>query len=370
MATGCPRGGARAQVRAELVPPVGVHIGPIAMPSKKLVMYRAGAKVASVLPGEAARGLARGLGEVVARLPDYDGRRAVVASHMARVLGRPLGRSEERRMVAEVFAFYGRYWAESLRLPSVPQWKVAAGVATVGFEHVESALAAGRGAIIAAPHLGGWEWGAMYLVGIGLPVTVAVEPLEPPDLFEWFAHFRERLGMHVVPVGPGAAAAVLQALKNNHIICLLSDRLVGQASGMEVSFFGQRVMLPAGPVTLAVRSGAPLLSAAIFYGKAASSHTIVFRPPIKLPPSAPFRQLVQFGTQAVASELEHLIRQAPTQWHLLQPNWPGDPQLRRPWPLRAPASGAENGRGTTTGRSTDRASMRVAPVPSVGAPCE
>jgi len=330
------------------------------MPSKKLVMYRAGATVASVLPGEAARGLARGLGEVLGGLPDFDGRREVVASHMARVLGRPLSRTEARRMVAEVFAYYGRYWAESLRLPSMPRWKVAAGVGTVGFDHVEDALAAGKGAIIAAPHLGGWEWGAMWLVGIGLPVTVAVEPLDPPDLFEWFARFRERLGMHVVPVGPGAAAAVLAALKNNHIVCLLSDRLVGQASGMEVCFFGERVMLPAGPVTLAIRSGAPLMAAAIYYGKAASSHTIVFRPPIVLSPTAPFKETVQSGTQAVATELEQLIRQAPTQWHLLQPNWPSDPKLRRPWPLHEVASEPEQPPPAEGGRRPDGAKMRGA----------
>ena len=30
-------------------------------------------------------------------------------------------------------------------------------------------------------------------------------------------------------------------------------------------------------------------------------------------------------TQVLAHELEDLIRAAPEQWHLLQPNWPSDP---------------------------------------------
>jgi KDO2-lipid IV(A) lauroyltransferase len=29
-------------------------------------------------------------------------------------------------------------------------------------------------------------------------------------------------------------------------------------------------------------------------------------------------------TQALAAEMESLIRQAPEQWHLVQPNWPSD----------------------------------------------
>ena len=234
-------------------------------------------------------------------------------------------------MVAEVFANYGRYWAESLRLPSRTKSEILDGVTTFGWEHLEAALAGGKGAIVATPHLGGWEWGAMYLIANGIPVTVAVEPLRPPDLFEWFARFREDLGMKVVPTGPGAAGAILQALKGGHVVCLLSDREVARVSAAEVSFFGAPVMLPAGPVTLALRSGAPLMTAAIYYGKATTAHTLVFRAPVQLPPAGRFRQSVQAGTQILTVELEHLIRSAPTQWHLVQPNWPGDPGLHRPW---------------------------------------
>jgi KDO2-lipid IV(A) lauroyltransferase len=299
--------------------------------SKELALYRAGAVVASALPGEVAGTLVQGIGALMGRMPDYDGRRAVVASHMARVLGRPLGRRESGRMVAEVFANYGRYWAESLCLPSRTKAEILAGVTTFGWEHLQAALAEGKGAIVATPHLGGWEWGAMYLIAHGLPVTVAVEPLRPPDLFEWFARFREELGMQVVPVGPGAAGTILQALKDGHVVCLLSDRVVAQVSGAEVSFFGAPAMLPAGPVTLALRSGAPLMTAAIYYGKQTTAHTLVFRPPVELPAAGRFRQSVQAGTQILAVELEHLIRSAPTQWHLVQPNWPDDPRLHKPW---------------------------------------
>ncbi len=312
------------------------------MRSKQLAMYRAGTVIASTLPGVSAYRMGQGLGWVLGQLPDYDGRRAVVASHMGRVLGRPLSPRAQRRMVADVFANFGRYWAESLRLPTLSHAEVAAGIAMVGFEHVESALAAGKGAIIAAPHLGGWEWGAVYLARAGMPVTVAVEPLEPPERFEWMARFRERLGMQVVAVGPGAATAILQALRDNHIVCLLSDRLVGPTAGVEVDFFGARAKLPAGPVTLSVRSGAPLMPAAIYYGRPAISHTIVFRPPLQLAPAERFRGTIETGTQLLARELETLIREAPSQWHITQPNWPGDPKLHSVWTWFWPAARAQS----------------------------
>ena len=304
--------------------------------------FRAAAAVACALPGGASCSLGRAVGGAVALMPDLDGRRALVASHMARVMGRPLGNKEARSAVTEVFANYGRYWAESFRLPSLTPAEVEAGVVIVGREYLDAALAGGRGVIIAAPHLGGWEWGALRLLMSGLPVTVAVEPLEPPEVFEWFAQFRTRLGMNVVPVGPGAGAAMLRALADGHVLCLLSDRLVGKASGVEVDFFGSKVMMPAGPVTLALRSGAPLLTAALYDGHDAGSHTLVFRPPLKFHPDGPgsptprLRDRVRDGTQELARQLEELIGRAPTQWHLLQPNWPDDPPLRS---LRLTAAG-------------------------------
>jgi KDO2-lipid IV(A) lauroyltransferase len=300
--------------------------------SKKLAMYRALEMAASVIPADMARAMAVGVGGFIGRLPDYDGRRAVAASHMARVLGRPLGPEERRGMVAEVFANYARYWAEGLQLPALSPAEVGAGVTTVGEEHLDAARAEGQGVVIAAPHLGGWEWGAMYLIGKGMPVTAAVEMVEPREVFEWFAAFRERLGMQVVPVGPGtrAGAAILQALNEKRVVCLLSDRLVGEASGVDVSFFGEQVKMPAGPVVMALRARVPLMTAAIYYGRAANSHTLVFGPPVQLPANGRFRDLVRDGTQALAHELEELVRAAPTQWHILQPNWPNDPGLHSP----------------------------------------
>ena len=106
---------------------------------------------------------------------------------------------------------------------------------------------------------------------------------------------------------------------------------MGPTAGVEVSFFGAKARLPAGPVTMAVRSGAPLLAAAIYYGRPAISHTIVFRRPLEIATGQRFKSTVLAGTQALANELEQLIREAPSQWHMTQPNWPGDPQLHSPW---------------------------------------
>jgi phosphatidylinositol dimannoside acyltransferase len=153
---------------------------------------------------------------------------------------------------------------------------------------------------------------------------VVVEALHPADVFDWFVSFRERLGMQVISMGPGAAVACSRALVANHLLCLLCDRLVGGAAGVEVEFFGERTLLPAGPVTLALRTGAALLPCAVYFGTDSSQHVALVRPPLSLGRDGRLRDDVQRGTQLLATELEGLIRRAPTQWHLMQPNWPSD----------------------------------------------
>jgi phosphatidylinositol dimannoside acyltransferase len=295
-------------------------------------MYRTAGWLAGRLPGRTARALAETAGTVVANSGSLGTlrRRKLVAGHLRRVNASspgapPLEVAALRRAVDETFASYARYWAESLRLPSVQPAELSAGMSSDGFEHLFEALAGGQGVILALPHLGGWEWGGAWLALQGVPVSVVVEALDPPELFDWFVDFRRSLGFEVIPAGTGAGSAALRALHAGRVLALLCDRVVGGGPGVDVELFGERTLLPAGPLTLALRTGAPLVPAAVYFAPGRPDHLAVVRPPLTLEHNGRLRIDVQRGTQTLASELELLIRRAPTQWHLMQPNWPSDP---------------------------------------------
>jgi len=251
------------------------------------------------------------------------GRRAMIERHLQRV-DPSLRGPALRRAAQAAFDHYARYWVESFRLPGLTAEEVDAAFSYDGLVHLDDALGAGRGVILALPHLGGWEWGGRWIAEQGVPITVVVEPLEPPELFQWFVSFRKSLGMTVVPVGPEAGRAVLRALRQNAIVCLLCDRDI-QGGGAEVEFFGERTTLPAGPATLALRTGAPILPSAVYFTPGRESHHGVVRPAVPAERSGALHDDVARITQALARELEILIRIAPEQWHLFQPNWPSDP---------------------------------------------
>ena len=281
--------------------------------------YKVGSRLARILPSPAATlaGRAIGLGLSSA---DAD-RRRMVERHLQRIHGGTLSPLALRREVQRAFDSYARYWVESFRLPETTVEELDAGMSYQGVQHLYDARDAGKGAVLALPHLGGWDFGGAWLATQGFPITVVVEPLEPPELFEWFAAYRRSLGLEVVPLGPDAGAAILRALKGNQLAGLLCDRDIG-GGGVEVEFFGERTTLPAGPVTLALRTGAPLLPTTVYFE--GRGHRGVVRPPIDLTRRGTLREDVARLTQVLAGELEILISEAPEQWHVFQPNWPSD----------------------------------------------
>ncbi|MED5393238.1 MAG: phosphatidylinositol mannoside acyltransferase [Actinomycetota bacterium] len=282
--------------------------------------FRFASTVARLVPLGVSMPVARSVGRLAGRF-DRD-RRRLVARNLQRVVGPELNGRELRRSVSRVFASYADYYLQSFRLPWMTTEQIVAGFSEEGYERIAEALEEGNGVILAMPHLGSWEWAAHWLtLHHDVPVGCVVETLEPPELFDWYRGFRESLGMKVVGLGPSAGVETIAMLRENWAVCLPSDRHVGGA-GVEVEFFGEVTMLPAGPATLALRTGAVLLPVAI-YDHRGGCHGVV-RPPVVAKREGRLRDDVARVTRALAGELEVLIAAEPDQWHLLQPNWPSD----------------------------------------------
>jgi phosphatidylinositol dimannoside acyltransferase len=282
--------------------------------------YRLGSAITRLLP-QASWGITSTMLGSLATLGSND-KREMFERHLRRVLGSDVSSRELHRLSTKAFEWYARYYIESFRLPHLSAKQVERGFLADGYEQIPKALESGNGCILALPHLGGWEWAGRWMTDRGHELTVVVEPLEPPELFTWFRDLREALGMHVVPLGPDAGSTVVKALKANHVVCLLCDRDL-QGNGIEVEFFGERTTLPGGVATIAMRTGTTVFPTAVYFG-GERGHQAWVKEPLSLERTGKLRDDVTRVTQALAHDLETLIRRAPDQWHLFQPNWPSD----------------------------------------------
>jgi lauroyl/myristoyl acyltransferase len=245
-------------------------------------------------------------------------RREALRDNLAQVLGPSVSRRALERAVRRGFASYGRYWVEAFRLEDLAPAEIRRRLRIEGREHIDQALAEGRGAIFASPHIGNWDAGGAWLAASGYPATAVVERLRPVELFERFAAYRRALGLELVPLEDGGETlrGVLRALRAGRLACLVCDRdLTG--GGLEVRMFGAAATMPGGPASLALKTGAALLPCSVYHDRRPGHWRAVVHPPLAPEPSGDERKDVAALTQRLANEFEGLIAAAPEQWHVL-----------------------------------------------------
>ena len=285
------------------------------------LVYRSLGTAMQKLPEPVAAGAAAAV--AVALSATRSGARAMYERHIRRVVGPGLSEAEVTAYTRRAFLSYARYWLEGARLPVLSADVVADRMLIEsGWEHLVTGMEAGNGVIMALPHIGSWEWGGSWLALQGYPMTSVAEPLEPPEMYEWFVAQREAMGLTIVPLGSGASGVLLRTLRAGKLVGLLCDRDIG-GNGVEVEFFGERTTMPGGPAMLALRTGAVVLPTAVYSGPG-REHTAVIMDPVPIERTTSLRDDVSRVTQQIARDLEELIRRAPEQWHVFQPNWPSD----------------------------------------------
>ncbi len=221
-----------------------------------------------------------------------------------------------------VFAGYGRYWAEALWVRPRRRPQIERRLDGVGLDRVAEAVSAGRGMIFALPHVGNWEFAGPLGERLGFELVAVAENLSNPFLRDWFTRLRKAMGIEVVLATGRVMPDLEAAIARQAAVALLCDRDLN-GRGVPVRFFGEKTTLPAGPVALALKTGAPLFPVAAYFTDD-GGHQVVVHPALDLPDTGRRADDLVAGTQRLAEALEELIARQPEQWHLLQPNWPSD----------------------------------------------
>lgn len=229
----------------------------------------------------------------------------------------PVDALREEREVLETFVDYARCLAESLAADRPEAAGTRLDVA--GGEHLERALANGRGAVIVTAHVGPWD-AAARLLRRAVDADVIVAMVGEPDAAARSLHdaVRAKSGVRVVHVGahPLDALPLLRHLREGGVVAFQLDRGAPNGRVLEVELFGRGFELPEGPFRLAALAGAPIVP--LFARRRGFfDYAIEISAPLELPARAGHAALVEAASRAARS-MEAFIRSAPTQWFQFQ----------------------------------------------------
>jgi lauroyl/myristoyl acyltransferase len=237
-------------------------------------------------------------------------RRAALENYAA-ALGRETNDREVSRVARRAFQNYGRMLTDFLLMGSLTPEELLQHMTIDGRDHLDAALAKGRGAIMAVPHMGSWDMAGSYAGALGYPIAAVAERF-PGTLNDAVVRTRQRFGLNVIALGRSAVRGITQALQANSIVALLCD--LEQGPGVTVQFFGRRAIVPGGPAAIALKTGAALMPACQ-YTTSPGRHHVHLEPPLTWLAGETKEGLMQ----RVVGRFEDFIRQRPDQWYAFRP---------------------------------------------------
>jgi KDO2-lipid IV(A) lauroyltransferase len=272
----------------------------------RVAYYRLAAVGAAALPRPARLRLARALGRLLARAVPAE--RRAVRSNLGRVLaGAPPAVIAAK--VAETFANFGAFFADLLTLNRRPAGDLRTHVAAGdGEEHLDAALAAGRGVVLLTAHLGNWEFAGRLLSSRGGRTAHVVLSAEQDAALERYLRLDGPQLRFVTRHRATSTLGLLAALRRAELVAMQADRPTGARGDAIVPFFGEPAAFPLGPFVLARATGAAVVPAFCVMAPG-GRYRLEVDPPIWVKPGEELASLT-----VMVAALERVIGAYPTQW--------------------------------------------------------
>lgn len=246
------------------------------------------------------------------------GARRAVEDNMRHVLGLEATPTRLRHVAQSVFVNQARNYYDLFRVPSISDAQIRELVTIVGKEHLDAALAEGRGAVLVSIHFGNIDIVAQAAVIYGYPIAIVAEHLKPDILHKYVCSLRGSKGITIIPAD-GFLKPIFRALTQNQFIALAADRET-TGGGVVAEFFGAPALVPDGYVRLAMRTGVPVVPA-VSMRQPDNTFVAYVEPPIKMEKTGDTSQDIQTNLRRVLAVLERYIAAKPEQWILFQPIW-------------------------------------------------
>ena len=188
-----------------------------------------------------------------------------------------------------------------------------------GLEKIEQAHAKGQGTVIAAMHMGLWEFVPQILKSYNCPVAIVVAVQHNPLCDKIFNQFRSSDHYHYILHNRLGVRHLLKYLKSGGTVVILSDVDIG-GTGLSVPFLDQVASTPSWPAELALRTGAQMLLGytVISDGTRIEGHLVDLPDPATVLGQD---QAAKKLCETMNLAMSQVVRQYPEQWFWMQRRW-------------------------------------------------
>ena len=283
------------------------------------VSYRLLAETVGRLPPRAGYWLANRVGSLLYRV--YPGLSRVLTHNMRHVLGADADDAHVKAVAHQACVNIMKGHYDLFRLAQITNEEIKKLTRLAGKEHMDRALARGQGVVVITAHFGNVDIMGQLPAVYGIPITGAVEHIQPERLFRYLLRIRQNRGLRLIP-SDESMIGLFRALKRGEIIALPCDRNIAD-HGRTVEFFGSPTRLADGPVRVALRTGAALVPVFVLR-QPDDSFLVQLEPPLDLPQTGDPETDAAAGMEMVVATLERHISRNPEQWLVASPVWPMD----------------------------------------------
>lgn len=218
----------------------------------------------------------------------------------------------------EILANFSLYLVDFFRFKKIDLKYINKYVEVVGENHLDDALAKGKGVILLSAHLGNWELGGAVIGVLGYPMNVIALDHKNKLVNNFFINQRKIKGERIISLA-FAVRRSIAALANNEFVAIMGDKDF-TSTGVVVKFFGKDSLMPKGPAALSLKAGAVIVPGFLVRLRGERSR-LFFERPVEYSPTGDFEKDTLKLTELCTGRIEDVIKRYPTQWYCFRRFW-------------------------------------------------
>ena len=236
---------------------------------------------------------------------------------------------ERRRIARRSFALLGRGALAFIVAHRMGTARVLPSITVEGREHLDAALAQGRGVLLVTFHFGCFE---VLAAGIGSQYGARAVGRESDEDGPTAILIQMRRELGCDTIERGAPLDILRTLSAGKPVAMLVDQDTDDVHGGFVPFFGSLAHTPLGPAALAIRARIPVVMGFIAW-EGLTRHRVFVLPPVAPRADLPNDEAVLELTARMTKLGEDEIRRRPDHWIWIHRRWETRPEDHPDYPV-------------------------------------